>query len=58
MGDKSQGHYARLALVDADGNEMEKHFVRDMSLYVCMDAAVSVCRPPPTRSYDPARTPH
>lgn len=52
MGDKLQGHYARLALVDADGNEMEKHFVR---LCVCLCVCLSLCP-----STDPAltTTPH
>jgi len=35
--DKSVGTYARLSLVDADGNELEKHYVRTR---VC---GVSLC---------------
>lgn len=28
MGDKSVGTYARLSIIDAEGKELEKHYVR------------------------------
>ncbi len=48
MGDKSVGTYARLSLVDAEGTELEKHYVSTSNRFdgVLASSSAARCRSP------------